>query len=244
MAQRARARAQRHRARASESARRRGRREERPRKSARVFTSTTSSITPKSSRCSRPAKSAAGATLYVTLEPCCTTGRTGPCTKAIIAAGVTRVVAAMRDPNPLVAGRGFAELKRAGIQVTSACWRRVARTERRFREVDSHRAAFRHAEDRAIRSTAKSPRAPAHSTLHHRRRRPTKPRSRCAIGRRADHGHRHRAGGQSSAHGSHRRTAKAKASARGARYAAAAAGQIEICEISGWRHARVHCAAS
>ncbi|MGD0956201.1 MAG: bifunctional diaminohydroxyphosphoribosylaminopyrimidine deaminase/5-amino-6-(5-phosphoribosylamino)uracil reductase RibD [Candidatus Acidiferrales bacterium] len=60
---------------------------------------------------------ARGATLYVTLEPCCTTGRTGPCTKAIIAAGVTRVVAAMKDPNPRVAGRGFAELKRAGIEV-------------------------------------------------------------------------------------------------------------------------------
>ncbi len=61
---------------------------------------------------------ARGATLYVTLEPCCTTGRTGPCTNAIIEAGVTRVVAAMMDPNPAVAGRGFAELKRAGIQVT------------------------------------------------------------------------------------------------------------------------------
>jgi diaminohydroxyphosphoribosylaminopyrimidine deaminase/5-amino-6-(5-phosphoribosylamino)uracil reductase len=61
---------------------------------------------------------ARGATLYVTLEPCCTTGRTGPCTKAIISAGVTRVVAAMNDPNPAVAGRGFAELKRAGIKVT------------------------------------------------------------------------------------------------------------------------------
>ena len=60
---------------------------------------------------------ARGATLYVTLEPCCTTGRTGPCTKAIIAAGVTRVVAAMNDPNPAVAGRGFAELKRAGVKV-------------------------------------------------------------------------------------------------------------------------------
>jgi len=62
-------------------------------------------------------KRARGATLYVALEPCCTTGRTGPCTKAIIAAGVTRVVAAMLDPNPAVAGRGFAELKRAGIKV-------------------------------------------------------------------------------------------------------------------------------
>jgi diaminohydroxyphosphoribosylaminopyrimidine deaminase / 5-amino-6-(5-phosphoribosylamino)uracil reductase len=60
---------------------------------------------------------ARGAALYVTLEPCCTTGRTGPCTKAIIAAGITRVIAAMKDPNPKVAGRGFAELRRAGIQV-------------------------------------------------------------------------------------------------------------------------------
>jgi diaminohydroxyphosphoribosylaminopyrimidine deaminase / 5-amino-6-(5-phosphoribosylamino)uracil reductase len=60
---------------------------------------------------------ARGATLYVTLEPCCHEGRTGPCTKAIISAGVSRVVAAMADPNPQVAGRGFAELEGAGIGV-------------------------------------------------------------------------------------------------------------------------------
>jgi len=60
---------------------------------------------------------ARGATLYITLEPCCTTGRTGPCTKAIIDAGITRVVAAMQDPNPAVAGRGFDKLRRAGIEV-------------------------------------------------------------------------------------------------------------------------------
>jgi diaminohydroxyphosphoribosylaminopyrimidine deaminase/5-amino-6-(5-phosphoribosylamino)uracil reductase len=66
----------------------------------------------------RKAGSAArGATLYVTLEPCSTTGRTGPCTKAITEAGVKRVVAAIEDPNPAVAGRGFAQLRRAGIQV-------------------------------------------------------------------------------------------------------------------------------
>ncbi|MGD0545954.1 MAG: bifunctional diaminohydroxyphosphoribosylaminopyrimidine deaminase/5-amino-6-(5-phosphoribosylamino)uracil reductase RibD [Candidatus Acidiferrales bacterium] len=62
-------------------------------------------------------KQARGASLYVTLEPCCTSGRTGPCTKAIIAAGIKNVYAPMEDPNPAVAGRGFAELKRAGIKV-------------------------------------------------------------------------------------------------------------------------------
>jgi diaminohydroxyphosphoribosylaminopyrimidine deaminase/5-amino-6-(5-phosphoribosylamino)uracil reductase len=60
---------------------------------------------------------ARGATLYVTLEPCCTAGRTGPCTKALIDAGIARVVAAMQDPNPAVAGRGFQELERGGIEV-------------------------------------------------------------------------------------------------------------------------------
>ena len=61
---------------------------------------------------------ARGGILYVTLEPCCTTGRTGPCTKAIIAAGIKRVVASMQDPNPAVAGRGLAQLRRAGIEVS------------------------------------------------------------------------------------------------------------------------------
>ena len=61
---------------------------------------------------------ARGATLYLNLEPCRHTGRTGPCTQAIIQAGVKRVVAAMADPNPEMAGQGFRELKRAGIQVT------------------------------------------------------------------------------------------------------------------------------
>jgi diaminohydroxyphosphoribosylaminopyrimidine deaminase / 5-amino-6-(5-phosphoribosylamino)uracil reductase len=59
-----------------------------------------------------------GATLYVNLEPCCHTGRTGPCTQALISAGVARVVAAMADPNPAVAGRGFKQLRAAGIEVS------------------------------------------------------------------------------------------------------------------------------
>ncbi|TYO97393.1 diaminohydroxyphosphoribosylaminopyrimidine deaminase [Desulfallas thermosapovorans DSM 6562] len=61
---------------------------------------------------------AAGSVLYVTLEPCCHHGRTGPCTDAIIKARVGRVVLAMTDPNPLVAGRGAQRLQEAGIQVT------------------------------------------------------------------------------------------------------------------------------
>lgn len=61
--------------------------------------------------------SARGGTLYVTLEPCCHVGRTGPCTERILAAGITRVVAAVQDPNPAVSGRGFAELRDRGVHV-------------------------------------------------------------------------------------------------------------------------------
>ena len=56
-------------------------------------------------------------TLYVTLEPCCTQGRTPPCTQSIIEAGIRRVVVAGADPNPAHAGRGFVILRRAGLQV-------------------------------------------------------------------------------------------------------------------------------
>lgn len=60
---------------------------------------------------------ARGATLYVTLEPCCHHGRTPPCTEAILAAGIRRVVAATVDPNPRVAGKGLARLEQAGVRV-------------------------------------------------------------------------------------------------------------------------------
>ncbi|HTB84519.1 MAG TPA: bifunctional diaminohydroxyphosphoribosylaminopyrimidine deaminase/5-amino-6-(5-phosphoribosylamino)uracil reductase RibD [Candidatus Sulfotelmatobacter sp.] len=58
-----------------------------------------------------------GATLFVTLEPCCTHGRTPPCTEAIIAAGIKRVIVGATDPNPKHAGRGFKVLRRAGVGV-------------------------------------------------------------------------------------------------------------------------------
>src|SRR5512136_659706 len=65
----------------------------------------------------RAGAAARGATLYVTLEPCSHHGKTPPCTDAIIAAGIARVVSAIEDPNPEVAGQGHAKLRAAGISV-------------------------------------------------------------------------------------------------------------------------------
>ena len=71
--------------------------------------------------------STVGATLYTTLEPCSHTGRTGPCTEAIIAAGITHVVSAITDPDVKVTGTGFAALRAAGIEVTEGiCAQEVA----------------------------------------------------------------------------------------------------------------------
>src|SRR5262249_24889279 len=58
-----------------------------------------------------------GATAYVTLEPCAHHGRPGPCCDALVAAGIAHVVASLTDPNPLVAGQGFARLRAAGVAV-------------------------------------------------------------------------------------------------------------------------------
>src|SRR5213080_4096574 len=62
-------------------------------------------------------EAARGATLYVTLEPCCHHGKTPPCTDAVLRAGVRRVVAAMTDPFPQVAGKGAERLRAAGVEV-------------------------------------------------------------------------------------------------------------------------------
>ena len=60
---------------------------------------------------------ARGATLYINLEPCSHHGRTGPCADAVISSGIRRVVACMRDSNPMVSGRGFGRLQAAGVEV-------------------------------------------------------------------------------------------------------------------------------
>jgi diaminohydroxyphosphoribosylaminopyrimidine deaminase/5-amino-6-(5-phosphoribosylamino)uracil reductase len=64
---------------------------------------------------------APGATIYVNLEPCCHTGRTGPCTEALLAAGIRRVVVGCLDPNPRVDGCGVTRLRRAGVRVDVGC---------------------------------------------------------------------------------------------------------------------------
>lgn len=79
--------------------------------------------------------STVGATLYCTLEPCSHTGRTGPCTQAIIDAGITRVVAGITDPDERVAGTGFAALRAAGIEVVEGIC---------AEEIDAQLAAYLH----------------------------------------------------------------------------------------------------
>jgi diaminohydroxyphosphoribosylaminopyrimidine deaminase/5-amino-6-(5-phosphoribosylamino)uracil reductase len=86
-------------------------------------------------------ENAKGATLYSTLEPCCHHGRTGPCTDAIIEAGITRVVVALTAPDPLVAGKGLEQLREAGIEVSVGVG--AARVERQLRPYLHHRRTGR-----------------------------------------------------------------------------------------------------
>ena len=89
----------------------------------------------------RAGPAARGATLYVTLEPCSHFGKSPPCTDAIIAAGIARVVAAVEDPNPEVAGKGHAKLRAAGIAVdVGRCAAAAARDHAgHFRRMREHR---------------------------------------------------------------------------------------------------------
>jgi diaminohydroxyphosphoribosylaminopyrimidine deaminase/5-amino-6-(5-phosphoribosylamino)uracil reductase len=74
----------------------------------------------------RAGETARGATLYVTLEPCSHVGKSPPCADAVISAGISRVVSAIEDPNPLVAGQGYAKLRAAGITVDTGVGAREA----------------------------------------------------------------------------------------------------------------------
>ena len=91
----------------------------------------------------RAGGAARGATLYVTLEPCSHVGKSPPCADAVIAAGISRVVSAIEDPNPLVAGQGYAKLRAAGITVdTGSCVQEAAHDHaghfRRIRDKRPH----------------------------------------------------------------------------------------------------------
>ncbi len=93
----------------------------------------------------RAGRAARGATLYVTLEPCCHFGKTPPCTDAILAAGITRVVAAMFDPFPEVNGGGLAALEAKGLFVETGCESARARLlNAPYLKRINHGHAFRH----------------------------------------------------------------------------------------------------
>ena len=86
---------------------------------------------------------ARGATLYLNLEPCSHAGRTGPCADAVVAAGIKRVFAAMRDPNPMVAGRGLAKLRAAGVEVHEGlCEPEARKLNEAFAKYIRHKTPF------------------------------------------------------------------------------------------------------
>ncbi|MBS1806012.1 MAG: bifunctional diaminohydroxyphosphoribosylaminopyrimidine deaminase/5-amino-6-(5-phosphoribosylamino)uracil reductase RibD [Acidobacteria bacterium] len=97
----------------------------------------------KNARKNKDEKSLRGATAYVTLEPCNHTGRTGPCTQALIASGISRVVAAASDPNPNVAGRGMEALRAAGLRTDiGVCAPEARRHNEGFANWIQHRRPF------------------------------------------------------------------------------------------------------
>ena len=112
------------------------------------------------------ARGARGATLYVTLEPCCHWGKTPPCADAIIEAGVARVVAAIQDPDPRVNGGGFAKLREAGLEVvvgvgavearrlTSGFFHRVQKGESQLVVLEKREPSIPLGIDALIRSTS------------------------------------------------------------------------------------------
>lgn len=94
----------------------------------------------EASALSKAGNKARGATMYVTLEPCSHWGKTPPCADAIIHAGISRVVCAMRDPNPAVSGKGFARLRAHGISLTTGILAPEARSlNRRYLTSLNHR---------------------------------------------------------------------------------------------------------
>ncbi len=116
---------------------------------------------------------ARGATLYITLEPCSHHGRTPPCADALVKAGVARVVAAMEDPNPPVAGQGFRRLHDAGVtvEVASEYGERGRAIERSVHPFHAHRPPAGDAESRAD-AGRQDRRARGQYRLDHQRARP------------------------------------------------------------------------
>ena len=136
-----------------------------------------------------------GATLYVTLEPCCTHGRTPPCTDAIIAAGIKRVVIGATDPNPKHAGKGFKILRRAGIEVVHGILSdECAQIERSLQPLDCPPHAVRHGESRDD-AGRKNRHGQRRIKMDHRRKSP-RARNEIAPGQRCDsRRHQHDSGG-------------------------------------------------
>ena len=128
----------------------------------------------------RAGKEAKGATLYVTLEPCSHQGKTPPCVDAIIRAGIARVVSALEDPNPEVAGQGYAKLRERGIAVDTGLGAEEAAHEhaghiRRMREGRPQVLL----EARGVGGRQGGPARPQ-ARRHHRRARRARASIRCA----------------------------------------------------------------